>query len=805
MRLWFPVRDFRSFVVEGLCNFMARIPDKIKSIDGSKETLKLVVRITDLWFVGTPNKSEQAEMVFLDSEGDQIHVVCKLDHLKSWKADLKENSTYVMHNFKVVKNDGQFREFRFVEFANVVAGNFMAGLLVGSYPASVSNSFKASKLLINDPILEIQEFKERLLDLGFEVSPVLLPGDQASSQVLGGSQLSSKDSFLSKAEVKSISEINDIFEDVVCVTVGIISKIVMDNHSWCYPACLQCHRKTDIQTGPFTCGCGKDNDQHVLRYRVEVMVTQNNESSKFLLWDPECAELIGQTADDVNRVKIEQDGDLDLNASPQALDRLLGHVLAFKVRIQSKFKNAVVLRYSNELDLINVVLKMLADSEACSKIDPSNVDCNNVTHAECQSLSVTADHDPFAGFPLTPKKRMPSDEVDDELGSSQISLAQLSSNKLTRHSDKMIASDSSESENSESTQGSGFNFMTAYEDCQSPTNQPVINTEEYSDLGDQLIQCRYCNAQMCQYSGIQSHIVSGLSHMLNQHNSHAKSFRMARDRLAGDQANNIKLQLIVARGKDGRVYNMPNVPEIVALIVGDFHLGSKRDIIVETQNGELQRIHELHASYLPLQYPILFPYGEDGYRADILHRSTSSSKKRKRNRLTMREWLSYRLQSRSNEAQTLFHSQKLFQQFIVEGYTMVKSERLSYIRNNQKKLRVDKYSSLQSSLDTRTAKSLTKGKRVILPSTFVGSPRYMNQLYFDGMAICSHVGFPNLFITLTCNPNWLEIRRLLSALNLKPTDRPDIVSRIFRLKYEHMLSNLTKGQLLGKVVAYING
>ncbi|RZC28974.1 hypothetical protein D0Y65_000806 [Glycine soja] len=201
---------------------------------------------------------------------------------------------------------------------------------------------------------------------------------------------------------------------------------------------------------------------------------------------------------------------------------------------------------------------------------------------------------------------------------------------------------------------------------------------------------------MSQYSGIQSHIVSGLSHMLDQHNSHAKSFRMARDRLAGDQANNIKLQLIAARGKDGRVYNMPNVPEIAALIVGDFHPGSKRDIIVETQNGELQRIHELHASYPPLQYSLLFPYGEDEYRADILHRSTSSSKKRKRNRLTMREWFAYRLQSRSNEAHTLLHSQKLFQQFIVEGYTMVESKRLSYIRNNQKKLRVDKYFSLQN-------------------------------------------------------------------------------------------------------------
>ena len=53
-----------------------------------------------------------------------------------------------------------------------------------------------------------------------------------------------------------------------------------------------------------------------------------------------------------------------------------------------------------------------------------------------QSLSVIADHDPVAGLPLTPKKRMSSDEVDDELGSLQIFPAQLSSNKLTRHSHK---------------------------------------------------------------------------------------------------------------------------------------------------------------------------------------------------------------------------------------------------------------------------------------------------------------------------------------------------------------------------------
>ena len=47
---------------------MARSPDKIKNIDDSKETLKLAVRISDLWFIGMPNKSEQVEMVFINSD-----------------------------------------------------------------------------------------------------------------------------------------------------------------------------------------------------------------------------------------------------------------------------------------------------------------------------------------------------------------------------------------------------------------------------------------------------------------------------------------------------------------------------------------------------------------------------------------------------------------------------------------------------------------------------------------------------------------------------------------------------------------
>ena len=47
---------------------MARVANKIKLIDGSREALKLSIRITDLWFIGIPEKSEQAEMVVVDSD-----------------------------------------------------------------------------------------------------------------------------------------------------------------------------------------------------------------------------------------------------------------------------------------------------------------------------------------------------------------------------------------------------------------------------------------------------------------------------------------------------------------------------------------------------------------------------------------------------------------------------------------------------------------------------------------------------------------------------------------------------------------
>jgi hypothetical protein len=43
-----------------------------------------------------------------------------------------------------------------------------------------------------------------------------------------------------------------------------------------------------------------------------------------------------------------------------------------------------------------------------------------------------------------------------------------------------------------------------------------------------------------------------------------------------------------------------------------------REIILKTRDGALQQISELHSGYLPLRYPLLFPYGEQGRHANMV-------------------------------------------------------------------------------------------------------------------------------------------------------------------------------------------
>nr|GEX09990.1 uncharacterized protein [Tanacetum cinerariifolium] len=179
--------------------------------------------------------------------------------------------------------------------------------------------------------------------------------------------------------------------------------------------------------------------------------------------------------------------------------------------------------------------------------------------------------------------------------------------------------------------------------------------------------------------------------------------------------------------RDGRHYNLPTVSELADLIVGDFDsTKQKRDIILHCQDGDFKRISELHTSYLALHYLLFSPYGEDNYRSDIFYEGvTDYDEKNKGTRLTMKQYFAYRIQERKNEFSMMLNGRRLFQQFIVDTYTMIESERLTFNRKNDKDLR--------------------------------------------------------------------------SKTGLKSEDRPDVISRVFKIKLDCLMKELNDGHIFGRV------
>ncbi|XP_022007740.1 uncharacterized protein LOC110907007 [Helianthus annuus] len=173
----------------------------------------------------------------------------------------------------------------------------------------------------------------------------------------------------------------------------------------------------------------------------------------------------------------------------------------------------------------------------------------------------------------------------------------------------------------------------------------------------------------------------------------------------------------------------------------------RMDIIVRKKSGGLQRI-------------------KDGYRVGIKHRGIA-----------------------------------IDNEFLVDGYTMIESARLNYIRSQQPKLRTQSLKNLNATVESGENNASSCGKPILLPSSFTGGSRYMMQKYLDAMAICKSVGYPDLFITVTCNPNWPEIYRCLHDKALNAEDRPDIISRLFKCKLDHLIKDFKKDKFFGDIQA----
>ena len=79
---------------------------------------------------------------------------------------------------------------------------------------------------------------------------------------------------------------------------------------------------------------------------------------------------------------------------------------------------------------------------------------------------------------------------------------------------------------------------------------------------------------------------------------------------------------------------------------------------------------------------------------------------------------------------------------------MIERQRLDFIRHNQRALRMECYQGIVDHVENNIlneANIVHLGTAVILPATYIGSPRCLQQLNQDSMAIYRKVGKPDFF------------------------------------------------------------
>ncbi|PWA80300.1 helitron helicase-like domain-containing protein [Artemisia annua] len=183
-------------------------------------------------------------------------------------------------------------------------------------------------------------------------------------------------------------------------------------------------------------------------------------------------------------------------------------------------------------------------------------------------------------------------------------------------------------------------------------NQPSTSSTSqdtspaYDDLGDCTERCRHCNAAFWygeRLKGNDYRHGSPAYHLCcggDDHNELVRIFRTARDKCAEADVPEFKVRLY--SGASERGYELPTSQTLGAIV---FDCGpeseSNYDVILEYRDGPLRRISKLHKSYMSLQFPLIFIYGQPGFYPKLMLKTSDPDDEPRR--VTMNAYYTYQL------------------------------------------------------------------------------------------------------------------------------------------------------------------
>jgi Helitron helicase-like domain at N-terminus len=227
--------------------------------------------------------------------------------------------------------------------------------------------------------------------------------------------------------------------------------------------------------------------------------------------------------------------------------------------------------------------------------------------------------------------------------------------------------------------------------------------------------------------------------------------------------------------------------------------GKSRAIVLQKQDGRLSFISDCHQLYHSLAYPLLFPTGQAGWHLQMQRVDRDSNDCRK---VSLTDYMRHVLMHRDSPTHVQLCG-RLALEFYCDAWAQVEARAAMFHRlpSQQARYRVGRKCAVEDQLAIEG--DLTEASiPMILPSSFVGSSKWYHTLYLDAMALPRRFHKPDLFITMTCNPKWPEITAALPP-GSHWTCHPDIVARVFYLKFLEMMKDITERHIFGKVLAYV--
>ncbi|GKD04562.1 DNA helicase PIF1, ATP-dependent, partial [Tanacetum coccineum] len=371
----------------------------------------------------------------------------------------------------------------------------------------------------------------------------------------------------------------------------------------------KCKKGVVRKEGSFWCQvCDKAVEYPVLRFRLELDVSDKTAYTVVVMFDEPATELVKCSADSL--AAANEDVGVDLEDLDEGVTCGMDDG-------QADGKDSYVLDKRKKKRYIETI-----DNDSLN-MDTPIPSISNILHKSfiiCSRTNITRDRKGSRHFQTTPM------QVKNE---------------------KQLAFTSRHPFNTSELSRSCIKFM--YQSGKTVTL--LQNFSEYNNMSLQLLKMLFVfeRPQTCAstrlpkratltFAGVDETTVAGLITMLDNTSAVAQAFRMARYWCHSHESVNFEL-CILSEHTFVRQYNALTVPEVAALITNDFGDGlPSMDIVVGIKDGGPIRISELHPLYMAMQYPLLFPYGEDWFHEKIPYHTNRGTRKIKRGYVSMKEY-----------------------------------------------------------------------------------------------------------------------------------------------------------------------